>query len=139
MSIQADVVLDSGFFIPNHSDSDLEIGYYESETGTSDLAVYVDGEELESPEPFKLGLGLIEVRHYADGIVKRDGPRASAAFRERLLNLKDLYGENVHVEHANFDCVIRFDSGDLRPSMVKRRSFKEHKKQLDGSYKYDLQ
>jgi hypothetical protein len=54
-----------------------------------------------------------------------------------VLHLERLYGNHESVERTNFDCVFRFDSGHFRASIVKKRDFKEHKKQPDGSYKPD--
>ncbi len=145
MPRQLTVILDSGCFLPNHSQPNyIEIGYFESQGVASDIKVFVDGEELgDLPDPFKLcgphdRKCLIEVRHKnADGSIKKDGVTAQRSFHQNLLYLKDLYGEHQPVERLSFDCVIRFDSGHFRPSMIKKRDFKEYRTRADGSYGFE--
>jgi hypothetical protein len=138
MPTQATIVLDSGVLLPKEGPH-CEIGYFQCEDSCSDITVSIDGEEVGNlPEPFKLGIGMIEVRHLnADGSAKRGGVKTSKYLHKRLLHLKDLYGVDQPVERGNFECVIKFDTGHFCASMVKKRQFKEHKKLDDGSYKHD--
>ncbi len=146
MPIQVTVTLDSGSFLPK-TGTFCEIGYFECEPTVADIKIFIDGEEPDNvPNPFKLcDAGKkcgIEVRHKdKDDHTKTDGIRTSKTFHSQLLHLEQLYGPGNHqpVERNNFDCVIRFDSGHLRASMVKKRDFKEHKTQQDGSFKPDPQ
>lgn len=146
MPIHVTVTLDSGSFLPK-TDTFCEIGYFECEPTVSDIKIFIDGEEPDDvANPFKLCDAskkcVIEVRHKdKDDHTKTDGIRTSKTFHSQLLHFEHLYGPGTHhaVERNNFDCVIRFDSGHLRASMVKKRDFKEHKKQQDGSFKHDPQ
>jgi hypothetical protein len=143
MPVHVTVTLDSGSFLQK-TGAFCEIGYFECEPTVSDIKIFIDGNEpADVPSPFKLCVARqkcsIEVRHKdKNGVTNTDGVRTSNTFHDQLLHLERLYGGNHQsVERANFDCVIRFDSGHLRASMVKKRDFKEHKKQSDGSYKPD--
>ena len=140
MPTQATIVLDSGTFLTKEGPH-REIGYFQSEDNVSDIRIYADGEEIKNvPDPFKLGTGDIQVRHLnADGSPKQTGVDISTAFHDQLLHLNALYGDHQAVERTNFDCIIRFETGQFCASMVKKRLFKEHKKQKDGSYKNDVQ
>ncbi len=146
MPIHVTVTLDSGSFLPK-KDTFCEIGYFECEPTVSDIKIFIDGEEPDDvANPFKLCGGskkcAIEIRHKdKEDNTKTDGVRTSKTFHSQLLHFEHLYGPGNHqpVERNKFDCVIRFDSGHLRASMVKKRDFKEHKKQPDGSFKHDPQ
>ena len=144
MPIHVTVTFDSGCFLPK-TDSFCEIGYFECEPTVSDIRLFIDGEEPDGlPEPFKLCVARqkcrIEIRHKdKNDQTKTDGVETSRTFHEQLLHFEHLYGLGNHqpIEPKNFDCIIRFDSGHLRASMVKKRDFKEHRKQQDGSFKHD--
>lgn len=138
MPTQATIVLDSGVLFPKEG-GHCEIGYFQCEDSCSDITISIDGEEVDNlPDPFKLGTGAIEVRHLnADGSIKRGGVKSSKLFHKRILHLKDLYGDDQPVERAKFDCVIRFDTGHFSPSMIKKRHFKEHRKQGDGKFRHN--
>lgn len=143
MPVQVTVTLDSGSFLQK-TGAFCEIGYFECEPTVSDIKIFIDGDQVDDiPSPFKLCVAgrkcSIEVRHKdKNGVTNTNGPRTSKSIDDYLLHLERLYeGKHQPVERANFDCVIRFDSGHLRASMVKKRDFKEHKKQPDGSYKPD--
>jgi hypothetical protein len=120
-----------------------EIGYFECEPAISDIKIFVDGEEPDDiPTLVKLcdgrGKCTIEVRHKdKDDRTDTSGIRTSKTFHSQLLHFEQLYGSHQAVERSNFDCIIRFDSGHFRASMVKKRVFKEHKRQPDGSFKPD--
>lgn len=143
MPVHVTVTLDSGSFLPMTGITFCEIGYFECEPAVSDIKIFIDGEEPDDiPSPFKLcdagNKCTIQVLHKdKNNIPNTGGIRTSKTFHSRLLHLQRLYGNHEPVERTNFDCVIRFDSGHFRASMVKKRDFKEHKKQPDGSYKPD--
>ena len=142
MPVNATVTLDSGSFLPM-TGTFCEIGYFECEPGVSDIKIFIDGEEPDDiPNPFKLCSAgakcVIEVRHKdKNDVINTNGIRTSKTFHSQLLHLEQLYGNHQPVERSNFNCVIKFASGHFRASMVKKRGFKEHKKQPDGSFKPD--
>jgi hypothetical protein len=142
MPVHVTVTLDSGSFLPM-TGTFCEIGYFECEPTASDIKIFIDGEEPDNiPKPFKLCNSMqkcaIEVRHKdKNDNTKTDGIKTSTTFHSQLLHLERLYGHHEPVDPKNFDCVIRFASGHFRASMVKKRDFKEHKRQPDGSYKPD--
>lgn len=145
MPVHVTVTLDSGTFLPKNNEKDTyyEIGYFECDPAAPDIRIFIDGEEPDDiPSPFKLCDARqkcdIAVRHKdKDDRTKTDGVKISKTFHSQLLCFKRLYGDHQYVERTNFDCVIRFDSGHFRSSMVKKRDFKEHKRKLDGSYSHD--
>ena len=131
------LTLDSGCFLPSEQ-SYREVGCYQSAGAKSDLRVYVDGEEADTREPLKVGTGnaLVELRHTAaDGEVIRNRVLESSNLAASLASLKQLYGEDVEVDRAAFDCVLRIESGHLRPSIVKERAFMETEEHADGTMK----
>ncbi|HEV8482384.1 MAG TPA: hypothetical protein VGV87_02400 [Blastocatellia bacterium] len=131
------LTLDSGCFLKSEQ-SCREVGWYQRADAVSDLRVYVDGEEMENPRALKLGSGnsLVELRHTtARGEVIRDRVLESSNLAACLASLKELYGGDVEVDPARFDCVLRIESGHLRPSIVKARAFMETEKQPDGAMK----
>lgn len=145
MPIQATIVLDSGSFLPMTNRS-CQVGYFQCEESVSDIKIFADGEELtDLPKPFKLcelkdTKCKIQVVHIdKDNHAKTGGITVSKTFHPQLLHFEHLYGHGNHqpVEETKFDCVIRFDTGHFCASMVKKRDFKHHKKQPDGSYKHD--
>src|SRR4030095_9086060 len=151
MPIEATIVLDSGTFLPK-TDRFCDVGYFQSEDNVSDIKIFVDGEEVDFPQPFKLCESKekkcrLHIFHKDGGdIAKPDGITVSRTFHSQLLHLKDLYNDepkvagkdnHQHVEENNFDCVLRFHSGHFCASMVKNRAFKEHKMQSTGLYKHD--
>jgi hypothetical protein len=142
MPVNVTVTLDSGSFLPM-TGTFCEIGYFECEPAVPDIKIFIDGEEPDGiPSGFKLCSAgkkcVVEVRHKdKDDRTNTNGIRTSKTFHSQLLHFEQLYGNHQAVERLNFDCVIRFDSGHFRASMVKKRDFKEHKKQVDGSYKPD--
>jgi hypothetical protein len=138
MPINVTVTLDSGSFLPMKGKF-CEIGYFGCEQTVSDIKIFIDGEEPnDTPNPFKLcNAGVksnIEIRHNdAKDNPKTDGIRTARSFHSQLLHFKQLYGSDEEVERTNFDCVLKFTSGHFRASMVKKRDFKQHNKQTDGS------
>jgi hypothetical protein len=143
MPINVTVTLDSGSFLPM-TEKYCEIGYFCCESSVSDIKIFTDGEETDdTPNPFKLcnagRKSKIEVRHKdINNQTKKDGITPAKSFHSQLLHLNQLYGSDEAVEPTNFDCILRFDSGHFRASMVKNRDFKSHKKQPDGSLLRDM-
>ncbi|MEK6302741.1 MAG: hypothetical protein AABO41_18680 [Acidobacteriota bacterium] len=143
MSVIATVTLDSGCFLTRKKDAvepySAEVGYFESEKGTSDIKVQIDGQQVTSPELENLGKKcVIEVRRKDNGdIHRKDGARSSPTFHDRLLHMTDLYNDpQMDSAEDNFDCILRFESGYFYAAKVKDRTFKEHKKQADSSLTY---
>ena len=144
MSIQVKVILDSGCFLPiQKPGTSCEVGYYQCDPSTSDIRVYLDGDEASysyPSDPFKLGGGncTVEIRHkMKDGSINKDGVKKSPTCHGRLLHMnRDLYGEDLAPDRTKFDCVLHFDSGRFCDSKVKKRRFKEHSQQPDGTYVY---
>ncbi len=135
--MQVTLTLDSGCFLQSEH-SFREVGCYQSAGPVSDLRVYVDGEEMENLRPLRLGGGnsLVELRHTTSrGEVLRNCVRESSNLAACLASLKELYGEDVEVDPARFDRLLRIESGHLRPSVVKGRAFMETEKQPDGTMK----
>src|SRR4030095_2011968 len=121
-----------------------EIGYFCCESSVSDIKIFTDGEETDdTPNPFKLcnagRKSKIEVRHKdINNQTKKDGITPAKSFHSQLLHLNQLYGSDEAGEPANLNCILRFDSGHFRASMVKNLDFKSHKKQPDGSLLRDM-
>ena len=152
MAIEVTINLDSGCFLPTEpikargfSPTDpikkekysCRVGYFQNPPAIPDIRVFVDSDELELPEPLKLGCEncTIDVIHRnADGSAKSDGVKVAKTFHGQLLHLKDLYGEDIDMDPAKFDCIFRFESGRLLPSMIKSRGFKESKKDEYGKF-----
>jgi hypothetical protein len=131
------LTFDSGCFL-KATKSHREIGCYQRTDSGSDLRVYVDGEEMENTHPLKLGSGnpLVELRHLtASGEVIRNRVLESSNLAACLASLNELYGEDIEVDQSRFDCVLRIESGHLRPSIVRSRAFMEAEEQPDGTMK----
>ena len=131
------LTLDNGCFL-KPTESYREVGCYQRADPVSDLRVYVDGEEMENSRPLKLGSdnSLIELRHTnSSGEVLRNRPLESSNLAPCLASLNELYAYSVDVDRDRFDCVLRIESGHLRPSIVKARAFLEAEKQPDGTMK----
>ena len=144
MSVIATVTLDSGCFLTRRPDAvkpyPAEIGYFESEKGTSDIKVQIDGRDIASNDLEKLGTKcVIEVRRMDRGdIPRKDGAKPSPTFHDRLLHITSLYQDDeTYSAEDNFDCIIRFDSGYFYATNVKDRTFREYPKQSDNSLAYD--
>jgi hypothetical protein len=135
--MRVNLTLDSGCFL-KATEHYREVGCYQKASPMSDLRVYVDGEEMESSRPLKLGSGncLVELRHTtASGEVLRNRALDSSNLAACLASLQELYGEDVEVNRGRFDCVLRIESGHLRPSIVKARAFMEAEELPDGTMK----
>lgn len=142
MPVQVTVILDSGCFLPGDPKNvTTEVGYFQSSKSAWDIRVVADGSELQYDELKELGQQCkLEIRHVkADGSIYNDGAVASATFHSELLHLKDLYGQNMAVDPAKFDCILCFDSGLFCGAMLKPRHFKLHRQQADSKFAYSKQ
>lgn len=141
MAIEVTINLDSGCFLPTKKlktgGYSSEIGYFQNPPGIPDIRVIVDSEEKVYNVPLKLGNAncTMDVIHKnVDGTPRTDGVKAARTFHDQLLHLKDLYGEDIDMDPSKFDCIFRFETGRLVPSMVKNRDFKESKKDRNGKF-----
>jgi hypothetical protein len=130
-ALLARVILDSGCFLTTPERGFAEIGYFQSSRNFPDIKVRVDGYDVNFSEPMHLGKkSKIEIRHVRnDGTIEREGTKRSRDFHEKLLHLKDLYGEDISVDRTKFDCIIQFNSGRFAAAMVKPRLFKKRTNQ----------
>ena len=131
------LTLDNGCFL-KPTQSYREVGCYQRADPVSDLRVYVDGEEMEGSRLLKLGSGnaLVELRHTtASGEVHRNRALESSNLAACLASLNELYGQDVDVDRDRFDCVLRIESGHLRPSILRARAFMETEQRPDGIMK----
>jgi|RhiMetdeSRZDD1v2_1073273.scaffolds.fasta_scaffold349554_2 hypothetical protein len=142
MSIEVTVILDSGCFLPSEKKEGLapgryyaNIGYFQNPKGCADIRVLVDDDERVFDPCLELeeNNDTIEVRLVHNGTVNREGVTAAKTFHDKLLHLKDLYGDHVEMDPKKFDCIIRFESGRFMPSMVKGRAFKESRRDTVGT------
>jgi hypothetical protein len=141
MAIEVTINLDSGCCLPikklDSGGYSAEIGYFQNPPGSPDIRVFVDSDERQFDPPLELGGDncRIDVIHKnADGTTRSDGVKACNSFHDQLLHLKDLYGEDIRMDPLKFDCIFRFETGRLLPSMVKKRAFKESKKDQYGQF-----
>lgn len=128
------ITLDSGCILPKGG-THCEIGYFQCAGSAPDITVTVDGRKLRNSKPMKLGKGscVVQVHHRdAGGNTKRDGITIPVPFHHQLLHLEDLYGSPVDVERKNFDCILRFESGEFSGVDVRKRKFKKVKKEASG-------
>jgi hypothetical protein len=105
-----------------------DVGYFECEAGFPDIRFYIDGNEPQPAPLLKLGLkgGMIEIKLDRQGIGMEKGVKIGNTFYTDLLRREKLYQERVPLHEDKLDAVLRFHSGFFRPSMVKRRYFKQH-------------
>jgi len=125
------IVLDSGGFLMDDSSSSthLDVGYFET-PGTSDIEVS-EGDQPAQPLPnSKLGNRneTINVQHVAaDGRVK-SGVKQSEAFKKNILKKDELYPTDTpDFLVSEYDCILRFHSGDFESSDLRARDFNEHR------------
>jgi len=106
-----------------------DLGYFECDPALPDLRIYVDGDEDPTPSPIKLGASgaTIDVKvEKSDGRTQTGITRASS-LDTYLLRRERLYdGQRVPLDESILDSVLRFHSGQFRPSIVKKRYFKQH-------------
>ena len=124
------IILDSGGFLINDSAgvTHLDVGYFES-AGKQDIEVSEDGKPAQPLPNVKLGdrNETIDVEHIgADGKVKA-GVKQSQSFRDDILKKNELYPVNTpDFKVSEYDCILRFHSGDFESFDVRPRVFKEH-------------
>jgi hypothetical protein len=131
------IILDSGGFLTNESagESYLDVGYFET-SGANDVEVVEDGKLTQPPPNTRLGKhkDKIEVEHLgADGRVKT-GVTLLPSFKKDILRKTDLYPTDTpDFDPAQFDCILRFQSGNFESADVRERDFKEHRVRDDGA------
>lgn len=135
MRKEVTITLDSGCFLPKEG-THCEIGYFQCGASVPDIKVKVDGHPLQDPHPTKLGVGscILQIHHKdAAGKTKTDGITIPVPFHDQLLHLHDLYGSHVAVSRKDFDCILRFESGELSGVNPRKRKFKRVKKEDSGA------
>jgi hypothetical protein len=105
-----------------------DVGYFECEAGFPDVRIYVDGNEVQLPTLLKLGTngGLIDIALEKKGMGIETGVAIGNTFSRDVLQRQRLYQAKMPFHEEKLDSVLRFHSGLFRPSMVKRRYFKQH-------------
>lgn len=123
------IVLDTGaFFPPELKDQTfIDVGYFET-PGAADIEVSEDGRITFQG---KLGKGnhRIEVEHVEkDGVTIRQPVNPTNSYQRDILKKDDLYGATgiPMFKTAEYDCILRFNSGDFKGEDVKPRTFTEH-------------
>jgi hypothetical protein len=137
MPKEVTITLDSGCFLPKEG-THCEIGYFQCAGSAPDITVTVDGRKLRNKKPMKLGKGscVVQVHHRdADGKTKTDGITIPVPFHHQLLHLEDLYGSPVAVEPKNFDCILRFESGEFSGVDVREGTYPRRLKRPKWSRK----
>jgi hypothetical protein len=127
MPVHGTILLDSGAFLQEISPGlvpKLEIGYFNSQDGVSDMHVLADGLPLGLGN-IKLD-GTIEIKHTSTSRPAA-GVEVTSLFATSLLKIEDLYGTSGPVFKKNeFDCTLVFTSGRVCGSMIKPRAFKAY-------------
>jgi hypothetical protein len=137
MPVHGTILLDSGAFLqemdpdraPKPEDGyfyvpKLEIGYFNSGDGVSDMQVFADGRPFDVGE--KKLRGLIEIRHTGTS-QPTSGVKVSIPFAESLLKIEDLYkADGPKFKKDEFDCTLVFNSGRVCASLIKPRAFKAY-------------
>jgi len=133
MTTYATVVLDSGVFLTARPDSGKwDVGYFESSQSIPSIRVYYDGKELPISPPLQTpgGGAILEVQ-LAEGKTVKTGISVDSSLSNHALTWDTLYddiykkGETIEIDPKKLDCVIRFESGYFRASMIKARRFKQ--------------
>jgi len=130
------IILDSGGFLIDESagPAPLDVGYFET-AGPHDIEVSEDGKPAQPLPNTKLGKrkDTIDVQHLAaDGSVKA-GVNQSRSFKKDILKKDELYPTDTpDFVASEYDCILRFHSGDFESSDVRARVFKEHRVSDDG-------
>src|SRR5215510_461738 len=134
------IVLTTGAFFPQDKKQDyIEVGYFET-PGASDIEMFEDGRSAKSSFQGKLGKGnhTIEVEHLRkDGVTVMKPVKPTISYEYDILKKNDLYDDDDTViptfKTAEYDCILRFNSGEFRSHDVKERRFTEHKLSDDTS------
>ena len=132
------IVLDTGaFFPPELKDQPyIDVGYFET-PGAADIEVSEDGRIAKSSSQGKLGKGnnRIEVEHLEkDGVTVKKPVKPSNSYQRDILKKDDLYdATGIPVfKTAEYDCILRFNSGDFKSEDVRPRRFTEHQLSNDS-------
>lgn len=131
------IILDSGGFLIDASaaPAPLDVGYFET-AGPHDIEVSEDGKPAQALPKTRLGTRneRIDVQHVAaDGSVKA-GVNQSASFKKDILKKNELYPvDTPDFIASEYDCILRFYSGDFESSDLRARVFKEHRLSDDGA------
>lgn len=127
--MQVTIVLHSGGFLIDDGQPHLDVGYFET-GGAFDIQVFEDGTQVQPPPNIKLGGDQIEVQHLeADGTTVKTGVNQSTSFTQDILKKNDLYqpADCPDFIVAEYDCILRFHSGDFESSDVGTRVFSKHR------------
>jgi hypothetical protein len=127
--MQVTIILHSGGFLIDDGQTHLDVGYFET-GGAFDIQVFEDGSQVQPPPNIKLGTGQIEVQHVeADGTTVKTGVNQLPSFTQDILKKGDLYEQADCPDFitAEYDCILRFHSGDFESSDVRSRVFREHR------------
>src|SRR5262245_4491254 len=133
MTTYATVVLDSGVFLTARPDSGKwDVGYFDSKKSKPSIRIYYNGKELPISPPLTTPVGgaTLEVQLAAGGTLKT-GISIDSSLIDYGLTWDKLYdglykqGEAIEIDPNKLDCIIRFQSGDFRASMIKARRFKQ--------------
>lgn len=132
MSMRVTIILDTGGFLVEECKGKtyLDVGYFET-PGTSDVEVSGDVKSLQRPVDGKLGRGnqTIEVEHVErNGAGVKSPVNLSDSFKDDILKKDDLYETKDMPDFipSEYDCILRFHSGDFESSDVRDRRFTEH-------------
>jgi hypothetical protein len=127
--MQVTIVLHSGGFLIDDGQPHLDVGYFET-GGAFDIQVFEGGSQVQPPPNIKLGGDRIEVQHLEDdGTTVKTGVNQSEPFTQKILKKNDLYAEADCPDFivAEYDCILRFHSGNFGSSDVGPRVFSQHR------------
>jgi hypothetical protein len=130
MAKRGSITINGGIFLTKKEDVGYpywDIGYFECDAGFPDVKIYADGNLVSGPI-LKLGAGgdRIDVKLERGGSRLETGVQDGRSFPDDVLRRELLYGAQIPLDERKLDSVLRFHSGQFRPSMVKRRYFKQH-------------
>jgi len=132
MAKRGSITINGGIFLTQRKE-DLgykywDVGYFECDPAYPDLRIYVDGDELNVAPPVKLGAkgGTIDIRLDKGPKGSQTGVSNSNTFHRDIIQRRTLYNEDIPVDESKLDSVLRFHFGSFRPSMVKKRFFKQY-------------
>lgn len=130
------IILDSGGFLIDDSGgpAPLDVGYFET-AGPHDVEVSEDGKPAQPLSNTKLGKRneRIDVQHLAADRSVKAGVNQSPSFKKDILKKNDLYPvDTPDFIASEYDCLLRFHSGDFESSDVRARHFKEHRVSDNG-------
>jgi hypothetical protein len=131
MSMQVTIILRTGGFLVEECKGQtyLDVGYFET-PGPWDVEVSGDVKSLQAPDDPKLGKGnqRIEVEHVGSNGIVKFPVNLLDSFKDNILKKDDLYETKDMPDFiaSEYDCVLRFRSGDFEGSDVTDRRFTEH-------------